>query len=108
MEVGNLFVCIMGMSVTFIGLTCLILLTVVMGKIVRNFGGAETPVKAASGGRGDPKPSGADRRYFRGSGGGNGHGCDRHTDSVHEKGFIKKNALEKRFAAGPGRFVVRL
>ncbi len=49
MEVGNLFVCIMGMSVTFIGLTCLILLTVVMGKIVRNFGGAETPVKAPAG-----------------------------------------------------------
>ena len=49
MEVGNLFVCIMGMSVTFIGLTCLILLTVVMGKIVRNLGGAETPVKAPAG-----------------------------------------------------------
>ncbi len=34
MEVSNLFVCLMGMGVTFIGLTCLILLTTLMGKLV--------------------------------------------------------------------------
>lgn len=39
-EVSNLFVCLMGMGVTFIGLTCLILLTVLMGKIVRGKGSA--------------------------------------------------------------------
>ena len=35
MEVSNLFVCLMGMGVTFFGLICLILLTMIMGKIVR-------------------------------------------------------------------------
>ena len=34
-EVSNLFVCLMGMGVTFFGLICLILLTLVMGKVVR-------------------------------------------------------------------------
>lgn len=34
MEVSNLFVCLMGMGVTFIGLICLIVLTMIMGKIV--------------------------------------------------------------------------
>ena len=48
MEVSNLFVCIMGMSVTFIGLICLIFMTLLMGKIVRGMGGAEPPVKAPS------------------------------------------------------------
>jgi len=37
MQVSNLFVCLMGMGVTFIGLTCLIFLTVIMGKICRKF-----------------------------------------------------------------------
>lgn len=37
MEVSNLFVCLMGMGVTFFGLTCLILLTGVMGKICRKY-----------------------------------------------------------------------
>ncbi|MDE7243833.1 MAG: OadG family protein [Oscillospiraceae bacterium] len=45
MNVSNLFVCIMGMGVTFIGLICLIFLTVVMGKIVRSLGGPEPVVK---------------------------------------------------------------
>ena len=44
-EVSNLFVCLMGMGVTFIGLTCLILLTVLMGKIVR--GKEDVPSAAA-------------------------------------------------------------
>lgn len=39
MEISNLFVCLMGMGVTFIGLTCLILLTVVLGKFAKS--GAE-------------------------------------------------------------------
>ena len=34
LEVSNLFVCLMGMGVTFIGLGCLILLIVLMGRIV--------------------------------------------------------------------------
>ena len=45
MEVSSLFVCVMGMGVTFIGLTCLILLTAVMGKIV-NRGPETKPVPA--------------------------------------------------------------
>lgn len=53
MEVSSLFVCMMGMGVTFIGLICLILLTAAMGKIV-NRGGepaqpAPAPVPAAPG-----------------------------------------------------------
>ena len=36
-EVSNLFVCLMGMGVTFLGLTCLIFLTGVMGKICRKY-----------------------------------------------------------------------
>ena len=47
MQVSPLFVCLMGMGVTFIGLTCLIFLTLLLGKIA---GGsvkpAETPVPA--------------------------------------------------------------
>jgi len=35
MQVSNLFVCLMGMGVTFIGLICLILLTGIMGKVCR-------------------------------------------------------------------------
>ena len=42
-EVSNLFVCLMGMGVTFFGLICLILLTMLMGKLVR---GKQEPVSA--------------------------------------------------------------
>lgn len=49
MEVSNLFVCIMGMAVTFIGLTCLIFMTALMGKIVRSLGGTQVPAKAPAG-----------------------------------------------------------
>lgn len=35
-EVSNAFVCLMGMGVTFLGLICLIVLTMIMGKIVRS------------------------------------------------------------------------
>ena len=50
MEVSNLFVCLMGMGVTFIGLICLILLITLMGKIV----GGGTAAKTA-----EPSPSAA-------------------------------------------------
>lgn len=33
MEVSNLFVCLMGMGVTFFGLTCLIVLTTLLSKL---------------------------------------------------------------------------
>lgn len=47
MQVSNLFVCLMGMGVTFFGLTCLILLITLMGKIVGGKQGAEAPSAAA-------------------------------------------------------------
>lgn len=54
-EVSNLFVCLMGMGVTFFGLICLILLTMLMGKLVRGkqeptpaVQAAPAPVSAAS------------------------------------------------------------
>lgn len=43
MQVNSLFVCLMGMGVTFIGLICLIVLTVVMGKIANALGKEEKP-----------------------------------------------------------------
>lgn len=44
MQVSNLFVCLMGMGVTFIGLTCLILLTTLMSKLAgRNEKAAAAP-----------------------------------------------------------------
>lgn len=44
MQVSNLFVCIMGMGVTFFGLTCLILLSSLMSKII----GKTAPAPAAA------------------------------------------------------------
>lgn len=46
MEVSSLFVCVMGMGVTFIGLICLILLTTAMGKIVNRGGEPAKPTPA--------------------------------------------------------------
>lgn len=43
MEVSNLFVCLMGMGVTFFGLTCLIGMTVLMGKLARSTTPAPVP-----------------------------------------------------------------
>lgn len=43
MEYSNLFVCLMGMGTVFFGLICLIVLTMVMGKIV---GGHAAPAAA--------------------------------------------------------------
>ena len=45
-EVSNLFVCLMGMGVTFVGLICLIFLSQIMGALCQRFRKAE-PVKAA-------------------------------------------------------------
>ena len=47
MEVSNLFVCLMGMGVTFFGLICLIVLTMIMGKIVSSSKSAAPAAKAA-------------------------------------------------------------
>ena len=46
MQVSNLFVCLMGMGVTFIGLIALIFMTQIMGKIVSKVKMPE-PAKAA-------------------------------------------------------------
>ena len=43
MEYSNLFVCLMGMGTVFFGLICLIVLTMIMGKIV---GGHAAPAAA--------------------------------------------------------------
>lgn len=45
MEVSNLFVCLMGMGVTFIGLICLIVLIQIMGSLCKR-GKVEEPKKA--------------------------------------------------------------
>ena len=44
MEPSSLFVCLMGMGTVFFGLICLIVLTMIMGKIV---GGRAAPAVAA-------------------------------------------------------------
>ena len=44
MQVSPLFVCLMGMGVTFIGLTCLIFLTLLLGKLAK---GGAAPAAAA-------------------------------------------------------------
>lgn len=36
MEVSNLFVCLMGMGTTFVGLTTIIFLTMLMGKVLHS------------------------------------------------------------------------
>lgn len=46
MEVSSAFVVVMGMGVTFVGLTCIIFLTMLMGKIMTRFVKPEPP-KAA-------------------------------------------------------------
>lgn len=48
MEYSSLFVCLMGMGTVFFGLICLIVLTMIMGKIVGGFAApAAVPVPAA-------------------------------------------------------------
>ena len=48
MEVSNAFVVFMGMGITFIGLTCIIFLTQLMGTIMRRFDKPAPPQQAAS------------------------------------------------------------
>ena len=48
MEVSNAFVVFMGMGITFIGLTCIIFLTQLMGTIMRRFEKPALPQQAAS------------------------------------------------------------
>ena len=45
-EVSNLFVCLMGMGTTFVGLICIIFLTMLMGKVMQKLEKPEPP-KAA-------------------------------------------------------------
>lgn len=46
MQVSGAFVCLMGMGVTFVGLTCIIFLTVLMGKVMASFSKSEPPKQA--------------------------------------------------------------
>ncbi len=48
MEVSNLFVCLMGMGVTFVGLICLIVLSSIMSKIVSKSAPAPAVAPAAA------------------------------------------------------------
>ena len=45
MEVSGLFVVVMGMSVTFAGLGCIIFLTQLMGKVMQRFSKPPEPAK---------------------------------------------------------------
>jgi sodium pump decarboxylase gamma subunit len=53
MQVSSAFVVIMGMGVTFVGLTCIIFLTMLMGKILSK-PEAPKPAAAAAAAQGDP------------------------------------------------------
>ena len=44
-EVSNLFVCLMGMGTTFVGLICIIFLTMLMGKVMQKLEKPEPPGK---------------------------------------------------------------
>ena len=48
MEVSGAFVCLMGMGVTFVGLTCIIFLTVLMGKVMGALAKPEEPKPIAA------------------------------------------------------------
>lgn len=47
MEVSGLFVCLMGMGTTFVGLTTIIFLTMLMGKVLHSTEKPEPPKAAA-------------------------------------------------------------
>lgn len=51
-EVSNLFVCLMGMGTTFVGLICIIFLTMLMGKVMQKLEKPEPP----KGRRPPPRP----------------------------------------------------
>ena len=46
-EVSSLFVVVMGMGVTFVGLTCIIFLTMLMGRIMQSAAPAQAAPKPA-------------------------------------------------------------
>ena len=48
MEYSSLFVCLMGMGIVFFGLICLIVLTMIMGKIVGGRAAPAAPAPAAA------------------------------------------------------------
>lgn len=48
MEYSSAFVCLMGMGTVFFGLICLILLTMLMGKIVGGMAPAPTPAPVSA------------------------------------------------------------
>ena len=48
MEVSGAFVCLMGMGVTFVGLTCIIFLTMLMGKVMGALVKSEPPKEASA------------------------------------------------------------
>ena len=54
-EVSNLFVCLMGMGTTFVGLICIIFLTMLMGKVMQKLEKPEPP-KAAPPWRNTSRP----------------------------------------------------
>jgi len=45
-EVSNLFVCLMGMGTTFVGLICIIFLTMLMGKVMQKLAHPAPPPAA--------------------------------------------------------------
>ena len=47
-EVSNLFVCLMGMGTTFVGLICIIFLTMLMGKVMQKLEKPEPPKAPAA------------------------------------------------------------
>ena len=55
-EVSNLFVCLMGMGTTFVGLICIIFLTMLMGKVMQKLEKPEPPKAPVAEG---PMPQGA-------------------------------------------------
>ena len=56
-EVSNLFVCLMGMGTTFVGLICIIFLTMLMGKVMQKLEKPEPPKAAPPDRRGQDRHS---------------------------------------------------
>ena len=57
MEYSSLFVCLMGMGTVFFGLICLIVLTMIMGKIVGGRAAPAAPAPAAAAPAAAPEPN---------------------------------------------------
>ena len=65
-EVSNLFVCLMGMGTTFVGLICIIFLTMLMGKVMQKLEKPEPP-KAAPVPAAPAVPADGQDRHSRGA-----------------------------------------